>query len=72
MNRHPLALFVLLMLSVLPCWSKGTRPVHTYSIVAIDKETGKSERPCNRTGSRLAPRSSGPKRESSGLHPVVY
>lgn len=40
MNRHPLALFVLLALGVLQCWSKGTKPVHTYSIVAIDKETG--------------------------------
>ena len=40
MNRRPLALFVLFTFGVLPCWSKGTRPVHTYSIVAIDKETG--------------------------------
>ena len=40
MKRYLLALFVLLTLGVLPSWSEGTRPVHTYSIVAIDKNTG--------------------------------
>jgi len=40
MKRYLPALSVLLTLGVLPCWGKGTRPVHTYSIVAIDKESG--------------------------------
>jgi len=40
MKGHLRALFVLLTLGNLPCWSVGTRPVHTYSIVAIDKESG--------------------------------
>ncbi len=40
MKRYAFVLFVLLALVVLPDWSMETRPVHTYSIVAIDKETG--------------------------------
>ena len=40
MKRYLLAPIVLLTLRVLPCWSEGTRPINTYSIVAIDKETG--------------------------------
>ena len=40
MKRYLPALSVLLTLGILPCWGKGTQPVHTYSIVAIDKESG--------------------------------
>ena len=40
MKRYLSALFVLLTLGVLPGWGEGTRLVHTYSIVAIDKVTG--------------------------------
>jgi uncharacterized Ntn-hydrolase superfamily protein len=40
MKRYLPVLSVLLTLGILPCWGKGTRPVHTYSIVAIDKESG--------------------------------
>ena len=40
MKKYLLAPIVLLTLSVLPCWSEGTRPINTYSIVAIDRETG--------------------------------
>jgi len=40
MKKYLLVLFALLTLVALPGWSEGTRPVHTYSIVAIDKETG--------------------------------
>jgi len=40
MKRYLLVLFVVLTLGVLPDWSEGTRLVHTYSIVAIDKVTG--------------------------------
>lgn len=40
MKKYLFAPFALLALVALPGWSEGTRPVHTYSIVAIDKETG--------------------------------
>jgi uncharacterized Ntn-hydrolase superfamily protein len=40
MKKCLFVLFVLLVLVVLPEWSRETRPVHTYSIVAIDKKTG--------------------------------
>jgi uncharacterized Ntn-hydrolase superfamily protein len=40
MKKYLFVLFVLLTLVVLPDWGTETRPVHTYSIVAIDKETG--------------------------------
>jgi uncharacterized Ntn-hydrolase superfamily protein len=40
MKKCPFVLFAILTLAVLPGWSEGTRPVHTYSIVAVDKETG--------------------------------
>jgi uncharacterized Ntn-hydrolase superfamily protein len=40
MKKPSAVLSVLLLFVTLPAWSAGTRPVHTYSIVAIDKATG--------------------------------
>ena len=40
MKKCLIVLIFLLALVAIPSWTEGTRPVHTYSIVAIDKETG--------------------------------
>jgi len=40
MKKCLFVLFVLLTLIVLPDWSRELRPVHTYSIVAVDKGSG--------------------------------
>jgi len=40
MKKTLIVLFVLLTAASLPAQERGTRPVHTYSIVAIDRETG--------------------------------
>jgi len=40
MKKTLIVLFVLITVVSLPSQERGTRPVHTYSIVAIDRETG--------------------------------
>ncbi len=40
MKKSLIVVFILIMAVSLPSQERGTRPAHTYSIVAIDRETG--------------------------------